>query len=189
MLGALVLQERVQLSSTDARGPELHFSHPSQSAAAWFTREACAALRTRPRAPARSVRLQACCGLGCDGLPVAGETDAALRAAGVGRKRAVRCVAAAPPPPAAHAPASPRRRGFNYAREHVGATRLAPACAAPSGAGYVVDHNRVCVGSGAADFAHAQGVLEKWGCVARPGPLSLADAPAAAGTSSWAGRL
>ena len=80
------------------------------------------------------------------------------------------------------------RQGFNYANEHVGATRLAPACLAPTGAGYVVDHNRTCVGSGPADFAHAQSVLEKWGCAhAASFPVALALSAASA-TSSWAGR-
>jgi hypothetical protein len=63
-----------------------------------------------------------------------------------------------------------RRRGFNYAAAHVGATRGAPPLVLPGHsakrdtAGYVVDHNRVRVGTGAADYARAQAVLEKWGC-------------------------
>ena len=155
-----------------------------------FTREPSAALRTRPRAPADSVCLQACCGLGCDGLPVACTTDAALRAAGVGRKRAVRClrrrlrrqlltrtrrpagVASTTPEntsgPRALRPRAPHRA----ARATLWTTT---ACAWAPGQ-QTLHTRRACLRSGGA--CHA--------------PTSLSsltpDAPAAAATSSWAGR-
>jgi hypothetical protein len=64
-------------------------------------------------------------------------------------------------------------RGFNYAPAHIGATQRAPPLQLPgeartgggaANAGYVIDHNRVRIGTGGADFARAQGLLEKWGC-------------------------
>jgi hypothetical protein len=67
-------------------------------------------------------------------------------------------------------------RGFNYAPAHVGATQRAPPLQLPgearggggaASAGYVIDHNRVRIGTGGADFARAQGLLEKWGCARR----------------------
>ena len=58
----------------------------------------------------------------------------------------------------------PPRRGFNYPAQLRCMTRSAPECVPPA-PGYVVDHTRARVGSGAADFEAVKALLQRWGCV------------------------